>query len=566
MRIMLMSVTLAVCAAAVAQEPELTDRWFYLSTNFLVEENVPPAQELLQRAAAAGYNGVVLNDYKFGILDRMPERYFDHVRAFKATADDVGIEIIPCVMPIGYSGSLLAHNPNLAEGIPVRDALFVVEGGVAKLVADPPVELPGGDFEQAEGHQFAGWDWQDNAGQSIFADTRVVHGGARSCRMEGIGQADPEHGHCRLSKLLDVSPFRCYHLQAWIKSEDFAAHGSVRMFALAEDGRMLTYNDLKVQRTQDWTCHDVVFNSLDYEQVRVYIGVWGGKTGRLWWDDVTVEEVGLLNLLRRDGCPLTVRGEDGTAYEEGRDFEPVIDERMGTVPWQGSYEVYHEPPPIRLTADSRIADGDRLRVSFYSPPIIHWGQVGCCLSEPEVYEILRDQVRRVQEMLEPDAYFMSHDEIRCANWCQACQDRGMTPGELLADNVSQCTQIIREVNPDARIFVWSDMFDPFHNAGERDYYYLVNGNWHGSWEGLDRDVIIANWYFKPREQNLPWFAGRGHDQILAGYYDRSEFVIQQWLADAERLGAPVVGVMYTTWRSGYDDLERWAEAAWGGGR
>lgn len=561
----ILCLALALPLMSCAQTDELRYRWFYLGTNFLVDDNVPSAQDLLRRAAAAGYNGVLLTDSKFGRLDAMPRRYFDNVATFKATADELGMDIVPCVMPIGYSESLLCHNPNLAEGIPVRDALFVAEGDSADVVADPPVELPGGGFEQYQGHRFTGWDWQDNAGESIFVDTEVRHSGNASCRMEGIDAADPQHGNCRLSRVISVSPFRQYHVQAWIRTEQFDTPANVRVFALAPDGRPLTYNALGVKRTQDWTCHHVVFNSLGYDQVRVYIGVWGGKGGRLWWDDVSIEEVGLLNVLRRDGCPLTVRGEDGIIYQEGRDFEPIADERMGTVPWSGAYEVYHEPPVIRLTPDSRITDGQRLRVSFYSPPIIYQGQVTCCLSEPEVYDLLRDQVERVEAMLHPPAYFMSHDEIRCANWCRACQERGMTPGELLADNVRRCTDIIRAVNPDARIFVWSDMFDPFHNAGERDYYYLVNGNWAGSWEGLDPDVIIANWYFKPREQNLPWFAGRGHKQILAGYYDRREFVIQQWLADARRLNAPVVGAIYTTWQRRYDDLERWAKAAWGGG-
>ncbi len=555
---------LLLVGSGCAQDAPLQDRWFYLSTNFLVNENVPRGQELLRRAAAAGYNGVLLADYKFGILDDMPPRYFDNVRAFKATADELGIEIIPAVMPIGYSGSLLRHNPNLAEGIPVRDALFVVANGSAALVPDPPVSLPGGDMEQAQGDAFRGWDWQDKPGACTFADSQTVHGGRLSCRIEGVGQADPEHGHGRLSKLVPVAAFRLYHLQAWIKTDDFSAHANVRMFPLAPDGRTLSYSDLNVQRTQDWTLHHVVFNSLGYEQARIYVGVWGGKTGRLWVDDVSIEEVGLVNVLRRDGCPLVVRGEDGTVYEEGRDFEPVADPKMGCVPWPGSYEVYHEPPTIKLTPASRIAEGQRLRVSFYAPPIIYTGQVTCCLSEPEVYQILEDQVRRVDDLLHPKAFFMSHDEIRCGNWCKACQDRGMTPGQLLADNVRRCTQIIRKINPQARIYVWSDMFDPFHNAGERDYYYLVNGNWSGSWEGLDSEVIIANWYFTPREQNLPWFAGRGHKQLLAGYYDRQQFVIAQWLADARRLGAPLAGAMYTTWQNRYDDLEAWAEKAWGG--
>ena len=46
-----------------------------------------------------------------------------------------------------------------------------------------------------------------------------------------------------------------------------------------------------------------VFNSLDDTAVRVYVGTWGARKGRVWWDDIEFEEVGLLNVLRRPGCP-----------------------------------------------------------------------------------------------------------------------------------------------------------------------------------------------------------------------------------------------------------------------
>ena len=42
---------------------------------------------------------------------------------------------------------------------------------------------------------------------------------------------------------------------------------------------------------------------------------------------------------------------------------------------------------------------------------------------------------------------MSHDEIRVANWCKACRDRKLTPGQMLADNVRQCAAILKSVNP-----------------------------------------------------------------------------------------------------------------------
>ena len=90
-------------------------------------------------------------------------------------------------------------------------------------------------------------------------------------------------------------------------------------------------------------------------------------------------------------------------------------------------------------------------------------------------------------------------------------------GAILADNIRACTKIMREVNPGATLYVWSDMFDPNHNA--HDHYYLVKGNLAGSWEGLDPSVVIANWNSDAAAKSLPWFANRGHHQLLAGYYD-----------------------------------------------
>ena len=51
------------------------------------------------------------------------------------------LEIVPALFNIEYSNNLLWHDPNLAEGLPVKDALFVVSGGEARLVPDPPVSL-----------------------------------------------------------------------------------------------------------------------------------------------------------------------------------------------------------------------------------------------------------------------------------------------------------------------------------------------------------------------------------------------------------------------------------------
>jgi hypothetical protein len=107
------------------------------------------------------------------------------------------------------------------------------------------------------------------------------------------------------------------------------------------------------------------------------------------------------------------------------------------------------------------------------------------------------------------------------------------------------------------------MFDPHHNA-HKDFY-LMRGDLAGSWEGLPADMTIINWNHGKANQSLPFFAERGHSQVLAGYYDSDPKSIGGWLAAGKDLKG-VDGAMYTTWTGNFDHLEAFAKAAWGDGK
>lgn len=521
----------------------------------LVERNVDELIGLIGRAGKCGYNGVLLADYKFNILDRMPPNYFKNVERVRKAADDAGIEIVPAVFPIGYSSGLLAHDPNLAEGLPVRDAPFIARQNQAGLDTTNSARLVNGDLESARGDIFVGFSFQDDPGKCTFADHDVVHQGKTSCRMENLGTASP---NCRLSQRVKVRPYACYRLSCWVKTQGLRPAGDFRLLALGgQGGRPLTFFEGGVKPTQDWTRSDVVFNSLDQSEVQVYAGIWGGREGKLWLDDFALEELGPVNVLRRAGCPFTFTSTDQkTVYEEGKDYLPFRDAKLGQVPYAGEYSFAHAAPALQLPEGSRIQDGQKLRVSWYHPILVHGEQVMCCLSDEKVYSLLRDQAKRVHELFKPRTFFLSHDEVRVAGWCKACQDSGRTPGDLLARNVRRCVAIIKEINPQARLVVWSDMFDPNHNAVDK--YYLVHGTLEGSWKGLPEDVIIANWNSGKALPSLKFFADAGHEQLIAGYYDSGTNNFKKWDADAR--GIPkVTGFMYTTWRHNYAELEAYGK-------
>jgi hypothetical protein len=543
-----------------AAKLDLAHRWVYLSTNMLVDQNVQDCVKLMERAAKAGYTGIVLTDSKFMRWDSLPKTYAANAAAVADACRRLKLDLVACVMPIGYSSGLLARDPNLAEGMPVRDAPFVVRQG--KVEPDDPIRLVNGGFEQSKDNRPTGWNPPDSPGAICFVDTDVFCEGKASFRMQDIGKHSPEHGLGRISQRLAVKPFRYYHLSGAVRTQDFDTKCRVQLTAIGK-GRNLVFHELPVKANQDWTRYDSTFNTMEYEEALIYVGVWGGKTGRIWFDDLRLEPGGLVNVIRRDGAALVVASEDGqTAYEEGRDFAGASDPLLLGKESESS-AVWHRGPQMTVPAGSRLREGQRLQVSYFHPGFIHGGkQVMCCMSEPKVYEILAWQVEQVRDRLRPDGYFMQHDEIRCQGWDDSCVKRNLTPGQILADNTRRCTEIIRKAAAGKPIYVWSDMYDPTHNAKPAGHYYLVKGDgpWSGAWEGLDKDVTVVNWHLfeRDRAEALKHFAGRGHKQILAGYYDAPPERMRPWLEEAAAVTG-VVGAMYTTWKRQYDDLEKFAE-------
>lgn len=524
--------------AAAKSTPGMQKRWLFIWRDMSDPKEVERVIARMPRAQADGYNGIA---FSYNVA---PTKAAE----LRQAAQKHSLDLVAIVM----NGS---HDRNYVEGVLSKDALFVAENGTATLKQDNPTRLNNADFENANGNHFAGWAFQDDEGVTTFADHETTHGGKTSLRMENIGK-NPDR-HCRIEQPLKLQPHRQYHISLWIKTENMSPADPEVKILTKGTGRQISWQTFHTDKTQDWKRYDLVFNSLENTEGLLYLGSWNGKDGKVWWDDVQIEEIGLVNVLRRPGTPITVRGENGTAYQEGQDYAPVADPQLN--PWRA----YHEAPAIHLTPNTRIKSGERLRVSYYHPIIIYEDRLTSCLSEPKIFADWREEVKQANALLHPAAFFMSHDELRVINQCALCQSKHETPGQLLAENVHKAAQIIRDIRPDAEIWVWNDMFDPMHNAV--DNFYAVNGSLAGSWKGLDKDVGIVNWNGGKMGKNSPFFANLGLRQILSGYYDGDEdgSGIQKWI-DATKTVPGVVGAMYTTWEDRYDAMDVWAQKAWGG--
>jgi hypothetical protein len=505
------------------------------------DRDVPEITKVLDSAGRAGLNGAVVS---FGLDTscKHDAAYFRRLEAIQQACEQNKLELIPSVFSIGYGGGILSHNPNLAEGLPVVDAPFVVAGNTAHFLPDTNAIIANGDFEEFTRNKFFGFGFHDEPGKISFADTGTKHSGRAAMRLENFG-TDP-NGHGRVMESVQVTPRRCYRVSLWVKTEGLRPASAFRCLVLAGD-RELAPREFNLPATTDWRKISFIFNSLNFDQVNLYAGLWEGKAGKVWLDDWTIEDAGPVNVLHRPGTPVTVRSEDGaTSYTEGRDYAPLTSPDFNV--WRGD----SSPALLKLFPTGRIKDGQQLRVSWYHPMLIHDSQVTTCMAEPELDEIFDHEARLLAERLHPRRVLLNTDEIRMGGTCRACAGRDMA--KLLGECVTKQAAAIRRYSPQAQIYVWSDMFDPNHNA--HGNYYLVQGDFTGSWKCVPKDLIMAVWGGEPREKSLRFFAGQGFSTLVSCYYDADNLDdVRCWLELARPL-PNVRGFMYTPWTKKYELL------------
>ena len=571
---------LALASTASAATTNQVQRWIYLHTYLNNASMFQFATNLLNRAGAAGYTGVVLADTMLETTNGGTASYNStYLQPFLNQASNLGINVVPLVFSFGHSeSSIVSVDKNLAEPQPVIGAGFTVSADKQSLLfSNSLAGMVNTNFDTHSGNSFtvSGWGFQDGAGIRTFADTTNFHGGGCSLRI------DPDTtGTNKLARIIyrfNVQPWRQYHVRVWMQMTNFSTTGMLDVQFLGNpsgqacnytgDNGPFTTNGV-YPANQGWTQYDYVCNSATNNSINMAVGLWNNSTGHLWIDDVSVEEVALVNLVRRTGASLRIYDAANTnlVYSEPADVNTVSDPAISS---GGPFNAWHTPPSVTLPAGTSLAAGQQVKMDYYAVNPVNVKQVGACLTAPGIAGYMSSNIVGVAGRFPANVgFYLDIDELRHLNTCATCTAMGQTAGGLLAWHLGQCVSAIRSVRPNAPIYLCSDMYDPYHNAISNQYYF-AGGPVAGSWTGVTSELIVMNWNHPNNVVNtnsLNFFASRGNKQFILGYYDTGNGTMS---ASNELKAAQGVagfqGLVYTSWlnnqTNGFAQLENYAAAA-----
>jgi hypothetical protein len=547
--------------------PATPQLWYWHQSYLSTTNPDEPAQSeaLIDQAVDAGYTGLALWDAACNHLNK-PGFDPSMLQTVMQYAIGKGLQVLPNTAPFGYSNDgMLYEDGNLAEGMAVVGTQFTVTAAVGGNVLVPVNSLPplvNGDFESGQ----TGWFGVGDPRVSLDSNAADCHSGNACAEISGSATATD---NARLEQDLTVTPWRLYHIQFWMSTNALAGNNlEVEVLDFSNPNQTVTLMDSEVDAasaTTGWTEYDLAFNSRTSTAVGLYLGMWGGNEGTVWIDDIVAEETSLVNVLRRDGTPLSVYS-GSTTYTEGTDYSTVVDPALPQT--TGSYDNWHTPPSVTVPAGSKLQLAQTVSANYYTVIPLAGGQVGSCLSEPAVQTWLASNSTLLSQVFPAGTgIFLEYDEMRQVNSCALCVGKNLTAGQLLAGNVQATWATVGSILS-GPAYVWSDMFDPYHNATPTyQYVYPVEGDLTGSWLGLPQGFIIMNWNLGDLTQSLGWFAGQqagepqSFQQVIAGYYDSGDGAGSASSELQAANGIPgLVGLMYTTWEGDYSQLGAFAQA------
>ena len=221
--------------------------------------------------------------------------------------------------------------------------MAVVFSATAAGSADTPVEVVNGGFEQVDaGGNALGWQVDQaglQGGAAARPDTDAPHFGTRSLRIES-----PAPGSAVVaSNPVELRVGHLYRLSGWIRargarSDPTSRYPTAVPACLSMESFPFTNHSPAVGGDADWTQVESLFVATrSRDRVRLHLGHNGTASGKVWFDDVLLEEVDDISdfipmeTVRwfRDGYRYDDRGwifvhVEGAPYERGYQYGTLV--------------------------------------------------------------------------------------------------------------------------------------------------------------------------------------------------------------------------------------------------
>ena len=539
------------CGLPEEPKPVVSDakcpiRWVHVSNSLTSEALFARMSNLVEVAAASGFNGLLWASGVDGEgfdFHRWNDRRRDRLQRIRTLCERNGLEIVPLLWSVGRAHALLDYDINLGEGLPLKDVPYVCTGEKAVFAPE---------------EKTAAW-----AGPAFPEVARVEI---------RPGDAPGTFRRRGIVRYVKTRSFRRYRVMAKIRSENVDADRlTVRTAcslsaAFAHGGRAYGSSRESFNRRPGdfgWedVCFDFVTSTNDEEEIAFGLN-YRGQRGFGELKDVTVRPLGLQKLVRRDGAPVVVKdAESGRVYVEGRDWR--LRGKSTATPERA------DDPDLELDIPkgSAIRPGERLLVSAYALARRSNGQATACMANEALYDYCEKSMDAAVSLFGKNRrWFLPMDEIRAGGTCESCRGKGL--GNLLADCLRRQVEIIRKRVPDAEIYAWPDMFDPYANAkpssAGRDYA-LCCGSFAPISDKVPADIVPVVWSDeRSMVAEMAHFNGLGRPTVYAGYYDVFTAECFRGVGSMREMqkAKDCRGYVFTTWTPDgkYDLLPAYGEA------
>jgi hypothetical protein len=275
------------------------------------------------------------------------------------------------------------------------------------------------------------------------------------------------------------------------------------------------------------------------------------KTGRSWSEEPVI-------VAAADGGRIFIEGTDYDIQfgEIRHPFFTRCHPGEGFFPRHPRWAESDNPATtIRRTVNSGIPDGADVKVTFTSICPDPW--------RPNKYRYCRSDSRLREDgpqnylwrfctgpirFLGARQFCLSVDETRCLGMDQRCRrrlSRGATPGRIWAEDIHYYYKTIRSHQPEAAIMMWSDMIDPYHNAGTYDCKDAAD---HIIELGM-QDIIMMPWSLRQAEKSLRFLHKKGFRVMASCQEDGPDAGARTWSQHINTLFKKPKrkGLQFTTW-------------------